>query len=80
MVNSERLNQKLKNSKNMLEKVKTRQQIAEEYGIDRKTLYRWCKDNGITWRGKRPLSLEEQEIVYATFGDPYRYKKYNRRS
>lgn len=24
-------------------KVKTRQQIADEFGIDRKTLYRWLK-------------------------------------
>jgi DNA invertase Pin-like site-specific DNA recombinase len=79
LTDSERLIIKLKNSEIMREKVKTRQQIAQEYGIDRKTLYRWCKDHGIQWRGKRPLSIEEQEMVYTTFGDPYKYRKHTRR-
>jgi transposase-like protein len=30
---------------------KTRQQIADEYGIDRKTLYRWLKKAGIQLNG-----------------------------
>lgn len=63
----------------MTGKVKTRQQIAQEYGIDRKTFYRWCKDQGIRWRGKRPLSPEEQELVYSIFGDPHKYRKNYRR-
>ncbi len=59
----------------MKQNVKTRQQIAEEYGIDRKTLYRWLKEKGMEFRGKRPLSLGEQALVYATFGDPEQYKE-----
>ncbi len=59
----------------MKENVKTRQQIADEYGIDRKTLYRWFKEKGIQLRGKRPLSLSEQELVYAEFGNPAKRKR-----
>ncbi len=54
----------------MEQSVKTRQQIADEYGIGRKTLYRWLKQEGIILRGKSPLSFEEQERIYATFGHP----------
>ncbi|MBX2926617.1 MAG: helix-turn-helix domain-containing protein [Saprospiraceae bacterium] len=54
----------------MSENVKTRQQIADEYGIDRKTLYRWFQEKNISLRGKRLISVSEQELIYATFGEP----------
>jgi len=59
----------------MNKNVKTRQQIADEYGIDRKTLYRWFREKEIQLRGKRPLSLSEQELVYSVFGTPEQYRR-----
>lgn len=49
--------------------VKTRQQIADEYGISRKTLYSWLKKEKI----ELPRSLvspKEQNIIYDRFGNP----------
>lgn len=59
----------------MNENVKTRQQIADEYGIDRKTLYRWFQEKNISLRGKRLISVSEQELIYETFGEPKNRKK-----
>lgn len=56
-------------------KVKTRQEIAHEYGIDRKTFYRWIKRNNL------PISNglifpSEMELIYKTFGLPGGLNKY----
>jgi hypothetical protein len=51
-------------------KLKTRQEIALEYGINRKTLYRKLKAKGILIPGKHLLSLSEQQAIYQAFGDP----------
>jgi len=48
---------------------KTRQQIADEYGVCRKTFYNWCKRNGIYLSGGL-INPKEQEIIYKTFGNP----------
>lgn len=48
---------------------KTREQLAEEYGISRKTLYSWLKNAGIKLK-KRLLTPKEQETIYNTFGNP----------
>ncbi|WP_192348904.1 hypothetical protein [Algoriphagus sp. Y33] len=53
----------------MVQKAKTRQQIANEYGISAKTLSRWIKnrnlpiDNGL-------LTPIEQKIIYEALGLP----------
>ena len=50
--------------------VKTRQQIANEYGISTRTLRRWLTQNDITLPS-RLLGPKEQELIYQTFGRPY---------
>ena len=48
---------------------KTKKQIAEEYGICRKTLSRWLKKETIkTSNGL--ITPKEQEIIYGKFGKP----------
>ncbi len=46
---------------------KTQLQIAEELGIDRKTLYNKIKKAGIQL-GRDLLTPEEQQLIYALFG------------
>ena len=50
-------------------KVKTRQQIAIEYGISPRTLSRWLKQNKIDLPN-RLLGPKEQNIIYNKFGCP----------
>lgn len=51
-------------------KAKTRQEIAFEYGIDRKTFYRWIKRSKITITNGL-IFPAEMELIYKTFGEPY---------
>jgi len=53
---------------------KTRQQIADEYGIDRKTLYRWLKKADIQLSSCL-VTPAEQELIYQKFGKPEIYQK-----
>ena len=48
---------------------KTRQQVSAEYGVDRKTLYKWFKDAGFDFKGKilKPVQLK---MIYERFGNP----------
>ncbi|MEM7187092.1 MAG: helix-turn-helix domain-containing protein [Bacteroidota bacterium] len=48
---------------------KTRQQIAEEYGISPRTLRRWLKNSNIQLPN-RLLGPKEQLKIYQEFGDP----------
>lgn len=48
---------------------KSRKEIANEYNICRKTLYRWIKEKELRL-SKGLLSIEEQELIYQTFGTP----------
>ena len=50
-------------------KFKSRKEIANEYGVDRKTLYRWIKKANIELP-KRYLSPKEQEFLYNKLGYP----------
>lgn len=50
-------------------KAKTRQQMADEFGIDRKTLYRWMKRNKIDVDSGL-LTPSEQAQIYNSFGKP----------
>ncbi len=52
-----------------MEIAKTRQQIADEYGISRKTLSRWLKKAEIEVEGYL-LSPKDQQMIYQVFGDP----------
>ena len=55
---------------------KTRQQIATEYGIDRKTLYRWLKKKEIVIpRGL--IKPSNQKIIYEAFGNPNENQSFN---
>ncbi len=49
---------------------KTRQQIADEYGISRKTLGRWLKKVKIELKGYL-ITPKEQEMIYQQFGHPF---------
>lgn len=49
--------------------VKTREQLAREYNISRRTLYNWLKHAKITTKGKLLSPLELKQI-YELFGHP----------
>lgn len=48
---------------------KSRKEIANEYNVSRKTLYRWIKEKGLNL-SKGLLSEEEQQLIYQSFGTP----------
>ncbi|MEM9918268.1 MAG: helix-turn-helix domain-containing protein [Bacteroidota bacterium] len=50
-------------------KVKTRQQIADEYGISPRTLRRWLKKYNIELPN-RLISPKDQQVIYDLFGNP----------
>lgn len=52
-----------------MKKAKTRQEIAEEYGISRRTLQRWLKKMGINLTNGL-LTPSEQRQIYKKFGLP----------
>jgi DNA invertase Pin-like site-specific DNA recombinase len=51
-------------------KAKTREEVANEYGIEVRTLYRWLKQEGINLPHGliKPRHLK---LIYETFGIPY---------
>lgn len=57
-----------------MKKVKTRQEIAEEYGISRRTFQRWLKKQNIELPAGL-LTPREQEIIYQNFGYPHRMNR-----
>lgn len=57
------------NANQIVKSTKTRQEIAQEYGIDRKTFYRWMKKAGLPIT-KGLLCPSEMEVIYNTFGKP----------
>ena len=48
---------------------KTRQQIADEYGIDRSTLYRRLKRKGVILP-RTMLNLHQVHLIYQALGKP----------
>ena len=54
----------------MKTKTKTRKELANEFGVDRKTLYRWLKKAGIVLSGNSMISPRELEQIYAQLGKP----------
>lgn len=52
-----------------MKKVKTRQEIAAEYGVHRRTFQRWLKKKKIELPSGL-LTPKEQEVIYKCFGQP----------
>jgi len=50
-------------------KVKTRSQVAMDYGISRKTLYLWLKKAKIS-PSQRLLTPSDLRKIYKTYGNP----------
>ncbi len=57
-----------------MQKAKTRVEIANEYGIHRKTLARWLIKANIVLPGGL-VSPKNQKLIYRTFGYPKSLKK-----
>ncbi|WP_420868334.1 helix-turn-helix domain-containing protein [Aestuariivivens sediminis] len=55
--------------KTIYEKVKTREQIAAEYGVSPRTLRRWLKNCNIILPN-RLVCPKEQRLIYNKFGYP----------
>ncbi len=58
-------------------KLKTRQEIAQEYGIVRETLYRKLKSAGIVLK-RGLVNAEDQERIYKILGKPRGFGNENR--
>ena len=52
-----------------MKKAKSREQIANEYGICVRTLRRWIQKKKLTIKNGL-ISPKEQELIYKTFGNP----------
>lgn len=57
-------------------RTKTRQEVACEYGIDRKTLNRWLKRTNLSITNGL-ICPSEMELIYQTFGNPYMQISHN---
>jgi len=55
----------------MNNKVKTREEVAKEYGISRRTFYNWLQREGIKLTN-RLITPKEQQKIYEKFGRPTR--------
>lgn len=53
----------------LLKPVKSRKSIADEYGIDVRTLRRWCHRHNLSLPAGS-LSPKYQRIIYESFGPP----------
>jgi hypothetical protein len=62
-------------------RAKTRQEIAEEYGIDRKTLYRWLRRLNIELP-KGLIFPSFQKVIYEELGTPHQlqFKEFHGKS
>ncbi|MBI1225878.1 MAG: hypothetical protein GC192_11635 [Bacteroidetes bacterium] len=49
---------------------KTRQQLAEEYGIVYRTFQRWIKGSGIELPSRKLITPKFQDLIYNAFGHP----------
>lgn len=52
-----------------MQKAKTKQEIANEYGIHRNTFSNWLKRAGIKL-SKQLITPKEQVLIYEQFGQP----------
>ena len=60
---------KQQNQLTMSSKAKTRQEIANEYGICTKTLKKWLALNNITL-GRGLIPPKDQKLIYESLGYP----------
>jgi len=51
-------------------KAKTRQEMAAEYGVTRKTFCKWCKEIGICLPSRKLISPKLQKSIYELLGKP----------
>lgn len=49
---------------------KSRQQMAVEYGINRKTFCKWCKEADIKLPVRKLIPPKLQNIIYEKLGQP----------
>ncbi|MBL7826076.1 MAG: hypothetical protein JNJ57_05555 [Saprospiraceae bacterium] len=49
---------------------KTRKELAAEYGIDTKTLQRWCEKGGILLEKRERIKPKMVAQIYEKFGRP----------
>jgi len=54
---------------NKMFRAKKRKEIANEFGINRKTLYRWLKTENVQLKN-RLITPDEQSMIYKLFGFP----------
>jgi hypothetical protein len=59
--------------KHRISGAKSRMEVAEEYGICERTLYRWFKKANL-YIAPGLIDLYHLQIIYKTFGDPKDYK------
>lgn len=50
-------------------KLKTRQELADEYGIHRRTFYRWLMRDGIILK-RGLVKSRDLELIYSAYGLP----------
>jgi len=53
----------------MTRKAKSRHEIAQEYGISVRTLYRWIKNSQLAFPNG-VISPKDQDLLYEKFGKP----------
>ncbi|ERM82133.1 hypothetical protein P872_08160 [Rhodonellum psychrophilum GCM71 = DSM 17998] len=53
----------------MKTRAKSRQEVADEYGISTKTFTRWLKKEGLVISSGL-LTPKEQALIYVCFGNP----------
>jgi hypothetical protein len=53
----------------------THSDLADMFGITRKTLYNWLKRAEIDIRKRCAICWKDQQIIYEMFGDPSVYKQ-----
>jgi abortive infection bacteriophage resistance protein len=63
------MNQNNQDYQDLLCNAKSRSQMADEYGIHRKTLTAWIKRHQLPITAGN-LCAKEQELIYRTFGKP----------
>lgn len=52
-----------------MQRAKTKQEIANEYGVHRNTFAKWLKEKDIQL-SRKLITPKEQELIYETFGQP----------
>jgi Helix-turn-helix domain len=54
-----------------MQQVITRTQLAELYGISRRTLYEWCKKGSIELNDRELITPKCLKEIFEKYGNPY---------